>query len=223
MPVDERFGNLAFPERHFRCSILSNYRSGEAAVAYYRKMIGERVYLGPMCPEDAPLYTEWLNNPELARNLNIAARNISEVGEEQWLRENMDRHTYRIGMLEDDRTIGNVGFENLDHFNASAEIGIFVGPDEYQGKGYGTEAMALAMGYAFVIHNLESIMLRLFPWNARARAAYRKLGFSDAGVLRKAIRRYGRSWDEILMDITAEEFLSGPWSRFAPEAPDPSE
>lgn len=188
-------------------------------MANYRKMIGERVYLGPMNPEEAPLYTEWLNNPDITCFLNVATQVIHEQGEAEWLKANAGTHNYRIALLENDRTIGNLGFENLDHMNATAELGIFIGPEEYHGKGYGTEALALALGYGFAIHNLESIMLRVFPWNKRAHAAYRKVGFKDAGILRKSIRRYGKSWDVPLLDITVEEFMSGPWARFSPKTP----
>ncbi len=188
-------------------------------MAYYRKIIGEKVYLGPMNPDDAPLYTEWLNDPEVNCFLNVATTIISEHGEAEWLKQKTGTHYFRIGLMDDDRTIGNIGFVDLDHFNATAELGIFIGPKELHGKGYGTEALALALGYAFGIHNMGSVLIRVFPWNKRALAAYRKVGFKDAGMLRKAIRRYGRSWDVPLLDITCEEFLSGPWSRFVPRVP----
>ncbi len=79
-------------------------------MAYYRKLIGEKVYLGPMNLDDAPLYTEWLNDPEVNCFLNVATTIISEHGEAEWLKQKTGTHYFRIGLMDDDRTIGNIGF-----------------------------------------------------------------------------------------------------------------
>ena len=38
-------------------------------MAYFKKVVGERCYLSPIDPEDAPAFTGWLNDPEVAAGL----------------------------------------------------------------------------------------------------------------------------------------------------------
>jgi hypothetical protein len=60
--------------------------------------------------------------------------------------------------------------------------------------------------YAFNILNLESLSLRAYDFNPRAQAAYRKVGFKEAGRLRKAHFYGGEYHDILVMDLLAEEF-----------------
>ena len=51
-----------------------------------RKLVGERIYLGPIDVADAPLYSRWLMDMELAANLNAAAMVFGIEDEEKWIR-----------------------------------------------------------------------------------------------------------------------------------------
>ncbi|WP_176714144.1 hypothetical protein [Orenia metallireducens] len=44
---------------------------------YFKKVVGERVYLSPINPSDIEKYIEWINNPEVVINTgHISIRNI---------------------------------------------------------------------------------------------------------------------------------------------------
>ena len=175
-----------------------------------------------MDPDDAPIYVEWINDPDVAGYLDIIVRNIGLKAEREWIEANAGEPVFGIVLAEGDRLIGNVGLMNLDAVNGTAEIGAFIGDAPLRGKGLGTEAMALLLGYAFDILNMGNILLRVYGYNGRARRAYEKLGFREMGRRRGALRRYGASHDVFYMDITADDFRSGGWNRFAVAPPEGS-
>ena len=59
-------------------------------------------------------------------------------------------------------------FKEVDFMHQRAEVGIFIGDEEDRGKGYGTAALGLLIGYAFDTLHLHSLMLRVFDYNERA-------------------------------------------------------
>ena len=174
---------------------------------YFKKLVGQKCYLSPVDPGDVEIFTAWLNDLEVTRNLNLATQNVTLVTEKAALeRLAQDGHVYSIVDLETDALIGNLGLTGIDHINRRCVIGIFIGNKEYWGKGYGAEAMRLLLGYAFDYLNMNNIMLTVYEFNERAYACYKKIGFNEIGRRRKAICREARFYDHVFMDILAEEF-----------------
>ncbi len=60
--------------------------------------------------------------------------------------------------------------------------------------------------YGFYVLNLNNIMLKVYAFNKRAANAYQKAGFKVLGIRRQAKIFAGKKWDEIYMEILAEEF-----------------
>jgi RimJ/RimL family protein N-acetyltransferase len=184
---------------------------------YFPKIIGERVYLSPMSLEDAETYTAWLNDLATTRYLTLASAQVTLQGEKEFLAGLTKGHNYAIVEKGTDQLIGNCGFMDIDETNRSAEAGIFIGLESRRGRGLGTEAMRLLCDYGFNILNLRSIMLRVYAYNERAIASYRKIGFKLIGLRRKA-RFYGGEYHDIAyMDLLPGD--SGP--SLLPPASDP--
>jgi RimJ/RimL family protein N-acetyltransferase len=160
-----------------------------------------------MSADDAPQYTAWLNDLEIARNLTVAIQTIALPGEREYLREHASDHTYSIVTRGEDRLIGNVGLVDINNLERTCEIGVFIGAKDLWGQGYGSEAMALLMRYAFDYLNIRNIWLRVYAFNERAIASYRKLGFQEIGRRRKAVPREGEEHDVVFMDILDDEFF----------------
>ena len=85
-------------------------------------------------------------------------------------------------------------------------MGIFIGDEQYRGRGIGKEAIHLILDYGFNYLNLNSIQLSVFAFNERAIACYKKCGFKEVGRLREAYYLNGKYYDKILMDILKSEF-----------------
>lgn len=76
------------------------------------------------------------------------------------------------------------------------------------GQGYGTEAIRLALAYAFR-SGLRRVSLRVLASNARAIACYRKCGFVEEGRERETACADGIRQDDIVMGLLDREFDRG--------------
>jgi len=176
---------------------------------YFKKIIGERIYLSPMNKDDAEIYTKWLNDVEVAANLGQYAKVITLNNEQKYLEDMTSKGDYNFAIVKNDDTlIGNIGLHNIRHTNRSAITGIFIGEKENRGKGYGSEALRLILDYGFNTLNLHNIMLNVFSDNEQAIACYKKVGFTEFGRRREACFKGGRYVDDVHMDILDREFYA---------------
>lgn len=174
---------------------------------YYKKLIGERIYLSPRSLEDAEKYVEWLNDFKTTDYLGRSNQIVTIEGEKKYLESTMEEEAvFGIIDIKEDKLIGTLGLHKIDHFKRTATLGIFIGDKEYREKGYGTEAIRLILDYGFNYLNLNNIKLDLMEFNERALACYKKCGFKEYGRRRKCQFINGKYYDTIEMDILAEEF-----------------
>jgi len=175
---------------------------------YFKKMIGEMCYLSPVDPDDAPVFTRWINDYDVTRYLTEAPSCYPLQAEREALDKLSREHNYCIVDLETDALLGICGFMNLNHLNQTAEVGIFIGDKDYWGKGYGGEALSLLVRYGFDVLNLHNVMLQVVAYNDRAIRCYERIGFRTFGVRREAVLREGKRHDKIYMEITRSDFDS---------------
>lgn len=108
--------------------------------------------------------------------------------------------------LSDDTVVGEVVINDLDEDNRSGTIRIALYDPQYYGKGYGTEAMRLAIDFGFKQANLHRISLGVFDFNPRAIRVYEKVGFKREGIIRDALLWEGEFHNEIMMGILESEW-----------------
>ncbi len=174
---------------------------------YYKKLVGERIYLSPRNNEDVEKFTEWLNDFETTDYIGRSAYITTLDGERQYFEENMNKnYNFFIVTLEDDKLIGTIGLEQYDFINRTATLGIFIGDKDYRSKGYGAESINLILDYGFNYLNLNNIKLNLMSFNERALKCYQKCGFKEYGRRRECKFINGKYYDSIEMDILASEF-----------------
>lgn len=174
---------------------------------YFKKLVGERIYLSPRNSEDVEKFTEWLNDFETTDYLGRSGILTTLEGEKKYLDENATPEaTFVIVTLENDKMIGTVSLESINNINRTATLGIFIGDKDYRSKGYGTEAIKLILDYGFNYLNLNNIKLDLMSFNEKALKCYKKCGFKEYGRRRNCKFINGKYYDAIEMDILAEEF-----------------
>jgi RimJ/RimL family protein N-acetyltransferase len=174
---------------------------------YFKKIVGENVYLSPMNTDDVEIYTKWLNDYDVSGYLGIYRQMISLRSEEETLaRLTSEGQNYAIVLIDGDVLVGNIGLNEIDHVNRKADIGLFIGEAANRGKGYGAEALRLMLQYGFDTLNLHNIMLIVHSDNERAIACYEKVGFRELGRRRDAKFKDGRYVDDIFMEILDAEF-----------------
>ena len=169
---------------------------------------GKKVRLRPLERKHLAQCVDWLNDEEITEHLP-ASEPLSLEEEQRWydnLLRDDSRKIFVIETLEGEH-IGNVGLENINLHSRKAELGIFIGKKDMWGKGYGKEAVVLALELAFETLNLNKVYLHTFTSNKRAQQCYEKVGFSKEGVLRQDSFRRGKYQDCIVYSILAEEYF----------------
>ena len=175
---------------------------------YFKKLVGDRIYLSPGNSEDVEIFTMWLNDIETAKYIGRSAQIITLDSEKKYLEQNSTPEaTFVIVTLDNDKMIGSVSLEEINWINRKATLGIFIGDKDYRSKGYGTEAIKLILDFGFNHLNLNNIKLDLLEFNERALKCYKKCGFKEYGRRRKANYFDGKYYDIISMDILKEEFI----------------
>lgn len=174
---------------------------------YFKKLVGDRIYLSPRNPEDYEKFVEWLNDFETTDYTGRSGQLMSIPGEKEYLNnDNNPEAIFSIVTLDGDKMIGSVGLEQINNIDRSATLGIFIGDKEYRGQGYGTEAIRLILEYGFKYRNLHNINLDLMSFNERAYKCYLKCGFKEYGRRRNCRFVDGKYYDQISMDILEDEF-----------------
>lgn len=174
---------------------------------YFKKMVGERIFLSPINLDDAELYTKWLNDSSVSNNLGNY-RNLISFYSEQKILETMttDGHNYAIVSVEKEELLGNISFLDIDHLSRRATLGLFIGEAEHRGKGYGAEAIRILLEYGFRGLNFHNVMLQVHSDNEMAMACYKKVGFREFGRRHEAQYKNGNYVDIVHMEILESDF-----------------
>lgn len=165
--------------------------------------------------EDPKTYAEhfsrWWQDSEYGRLLDMdPGRLFSPKRSQEWLEKELGKERpemwmFGIRSLAEDRLIG---FLDLDATmpHGDAFIGIGLGERSYWGKGYGSEAMRLALGFGFRVLGLRRVSLCVFEYNPRAIRSYEKAGFRHEGTERQVMQRDGQRFDIHFMGVLREEW-----------------
>jgi len=176
---------------------------------YFKKIIGERIYLSPMSTEDIPQYTEWLNDLRTTINLGFANQVLSlEKEKEAFADLQKGRYNFAAVRLADNQLLGNCGLFDIDQINGTGTVGLFIGDPVNRSQGYGTEMLQLILDFGFNILNLHNIKLIVHAYNQAGVRCYFKAGFKEIGRRRECHTIAGKKYDEIYMDILSSEYES---------------
>jgi RimJ/RimL family protein N-acetyltransferase len=189
----------------------------ERTMTYYKKLAGEKCYLSPCSLEDAEKWTEWDNDLEVAVPLGEESYTLYSLDKTKEIISNVIKKQdpiFSIVDLETDKPIGRCMLFNVDKVDRKAMLGIGIGDKAYWERGYGQDATKLLLDYGFNLLNLNNIMLGVYSYNERAISCYKKVGFKEIGKRRKSKIIGGRLFDEVFMDILADEFESVYVNRF---------
>lgn len=171
---------------------------------------GKKVKLRALTMEDVEPAYQHMNDPEVLLNLSPGIPYpITYEREKQWFESQIamkDTYNFAIEDIETGLYIGGCGINKVDWMNRVATVGIYIGDEDFRGKGYGTEAMELLVDFIFNQMNINRIQLFVFSFNERAIRSYKKVGFVEEGRLKQSVFRNGRYYDEIIMSILRENY-----------------
>ena len=182
-------------------------------------LTGERVLLRPfMLDADAPALRAMLQDAEAMR-LTGGSHGPGDLPAWDAAAQARFREWYETRNLEQGRLdlavvdrasarcVGEVVLNDWNEANRSCGFRTLLGPDG-RGRGLGTEAVRMIVGYGFERLGLHRISLEVYSFNPRARRVYDKVGFVAEGVLRDALR-----WGDEWIDATVMSILAPEWAR----------
>ena len=123
----------------------------------------------------------------------------------------IEKHEF-AWVIDADGFIGHVRFFALNWQDKRAAVAIGIEDPAHLGRGYGSEALRLSLGY-ILAKGLHRISLRVLASNSRAIACYRKCGFVIEGQEREAALINGSWQDDLVMGLLDREFACFPNGR----------
>lgn len=175
---------------------------------YYKKLLGENIYLSPICEEDVETFTKWLNDFDVTDYIGRSDALSTLSGEKEWIASVISEKKYIFSIIknEGDKLIGNIELSDIKHSDRTATLGIMIGENDERSKGYGLEAINLLLDFAFNYLNMNSINLTVLEVNERAKRCYQKAGFKTFGIQRNNKYINGKYYNTVHMDILKDEF-----------------
>lgn len=145
----------------------------------------------------------WYNDPEVIAATSDDPNPLTEPQFKALIERDLDSDASRVFGLRDagGRAIGVLVLRNIDPVHRGAELHITLGEREFRGKGYGTEAIRLAVEFAFDRLGLHKVVSTPFSDNHRMVRCLVRCGFEQEGRLREALCIAGRFVDVTVMGI----------------------
>lgn len=169
------------------------------------KILGEKIFLRPICLDDTYLIVKWRNKIYVQENFLFREKFSSDM-HIKWMNTNVatGKVVQYIICLNDNMPIGSVYFRDIDKEKNHAEFGIFIGEENLIGKGYGKEATSLFVKYGFDKLGLENIFLRVIEKNEIATHVYEKVGFKKIYQKKEKVCPSGEEVTVSFMEIKKE-------------------
>jgi aminoglycoside 6'-N-acetyltransferase len=161
---------------------------------------GERVVLRPLTDADRPELARMLATPEVSEWWGDGSVELDPG--------TADEPLHQFAILFDGWLAGFIqGYEQLDAQYTYAGIDLFLDPSVL-GRGLGTDAVRTVARWLIRERGHHRLVIDPRADNARAIAAYTKVGFRPVGILRQYDRgRDGVLRDGLLMDLLAAELV----------------
>lgn len=165
-------------------------------------IVGEKVLLRTWSENDLPALQFMRNNIRLQRQLMTQPRGNSLDQVKDWLAtrtRSTDGLFFVIACKSSDQAAGYIQIVGMDILSGSGRLGICVAP-EFQGKGYGSEAITLLEDYLRDVFRFRKLTLEVLKENAIAIGMYTKHGYIEAGCLREHYYNGAGYGDVVIME-----------------------
>lgn len=183
---------------------------------------GEKVRFRELQDRDLPDLVRWWRNPEMAlfQNLTVTPQPENAVVEmyRGWSTNTKPGNVgFSVVDRDTDVLVGHVTLYGASLPARAATLAVLIGADHVD-RGYGTDAVRLLTDFGFMELGLHRIELRVFDYNERARAVYRKLGYTEEGTRRAVAFHHGEFHDEVIMAVLAGQWFTCPTGAHGPSA-----
>jgi ribosomal-protein-alanine N-acetyltransferase len=113
---------------------------------------------------------------------------------------------FQLVLKSTGQTIGSAGFHNWHPFHQRAELGYSLRKEEFQNKGYMSEAIGPIINYGFTSLKLHRIEACVEPGNAISLKMMDKFGFHREGLMMEHYFHDGNFEDSIIFRLLISEW-----------------
>ncbi len=171
-------------------------------------LAGRQVGLRSVTPADCTSrYLRWLQDPEVARFLETRWTEQTMPGILAFVQQAIqsdDIHLLAIIELASGEHVGNIKIGPIQRHHRYADVSYFIGERSRWGRGYATEAIALAVGFAFERLGLHRLQAGIYASNQASGRALERVGFQLEGVLRHKLRLDDHWEDHMIYGLLRE-------------------
>lgn len=172
-------------------------------------LIGDKVYLRAIERADIDNgWLEWINDP--INTMGLWSPNPQTHDHlVEYFEGTLDQSRvvmFAVCDKENDRYIGNARLFDINFIHRMCGYGRLIGPPEYRGKGYGSDALIQLLRHGF--HNLGLNRIWSVAWieNEKSLGSNRKVGMTEEGVARQYCFKNGRFYDGIYLSMLRADF-----------------
>jgi RimJ/RimL family protein N-acetyltransferase len=173
-------------------------------------ILGKKVYLRAMEPEDMEAFRSMINDPDTEYMLGGWSYPVSTRQQMDWYENAIKGRNdlrWAVADIENNQLLGMVNLVDIDWKNGTAMHGIrLLQGEQYRGHGYGTDAVETLMRYAFEELRLNRLETTILEYNDISKALYRKCGWVKEGVKRESVFRKGQFYNQQLWGIISSDY-----------------
>ncbi len=143
---------------------------------------GQRIYLEPFSERHlSQRYVDWFNDPVVCQfNRHGRGDYTLEKARDYLERIKNSENTIVFAILtQEEGHIGNISINDIDWAKRSAEISILIGEKKCWGRGFGNEAVRLAVDYGFNELKLNALWVEMTSTNQGMIRIAEDLGFKE--------------------------------------------
>lgn len=172
-------------------------------------LAGPRVRLRPLRADDADALFAMKSDPRVMRYWSHApwterAQAVAQLEQLECDRERVEFYQWAIAVDGDDALVGTMSLFALNRAHKRADVGYSLASRVW-GKGYATEALKLAVDFAFDTLGLARLEADIDPRNEASCRLVERLGFTREGLLRERWHVADEVTDSAMYGLLARE------------------
>lgn len=169
-------------------------------------MIGKKVNLRALEPEDIGVLYKWENDPRVWRvsgSLTPFSKYILKLYIEESHKDIYESRQVRFIIVENrtQRAVGAIDLFDFDPHNRRAGVGILIYGKEQQRCGYASEALDILVEYCSKTLSLHQLYCNITAENEASLNLFRSKGFTECGIKRAWTYIDGAWCDEIMLQL----------------------
>ena len=175
-------------------------------------LAGPRVRLRPLRTDDADALFAMKSDPRVMRYCSHPpwterAQAVAQLEQLERDRETSEFYQWAITVDAHDTLVGTVSLFALNRAQRRADVGYSLASDVW-GRGYASEALKLAVDFAFGTLGLARLEADIDPRNERSCRLVERIGFVREGLLRERWYVAGEVTDSAMYGLLAREHIS---------------